>query len=83
MFLVIYTHILLLLINKEIKIEMLHNYNFIRFSLKALLTTLTELKAIAHQSIQGASNPIAAIGMPAMLYPNAQNKFCLILRIVL
>ena len=61
---------------------MLHNYNFIRFSLKALLTTLTELKAIAH-TIQGASNPIAAIGMPAMLYPNAQNKFCLILRIVL
>ena len=61
---------------------MLHNYNFIRFSLKALLTTLTELKAIA-PAIQGASNPIAAIGMPAMLYPNAQNKFCLILRIVL
>ena len=47
---------------------MLHNYNFIRFSLKALLTTLTELKAIAAPAIQGASNPIAAIGMPAMLY---------------
>ena len=45
---------------------MLHNYNFIRFSLKALLTTLTELKAIAAPAIQG--NPIAAIGMPAMLY---------------
>ena len=35
------------------KIEMLHNYNFIRFSLKALLTTLTELKAIAAPAIQG------------------------------
>ena len=81
MFLVIYTHILLF--NKQRnKIEMLHNYNFIRFSLKALLTTLTELKAIA-TSYPRASNPIAAIGMPAMLYPNAQNKFCLILRIVL
>ena len=82
MFLVIYTHILLLFNKQRNKIEMLHNYNFIRFSLKALLTTLTELKAIA-PAIQGASNPIAAIGMPAMLYPNAQNKFCLILRIVL
>ena len=61
---------------------MLHNYNFIRFSLKALLTTLTELKAIA-ALLSKVSNPIAAIGMPAMLYPNAQNKFCLILRIVL
>ena len=81
MFLVIYTHILLLFNKQRNKIEMLHNYNFIRFSLKALLTTLTELKAIAHYP--RASNPIAAIGMPAMLYPNAQNKFCLILRIVL
>ena len=52
---------------------MLHNYNFICFGLKALLTTLTELKAIAAPAIQGA-NPIAAIGMPAMLYPNAQNS---------
>ena len=58
MFLVIYTHILLLLINKEIKIEMLHNYNFIRFSLKALLTTLTELKAIAHQLSKGQVIPL-------------------------
>ena len=47
MFLVIYTHILLLFNKQRNKIEMLHNYNFIRFSLKALLTTLTELKAIA------------------------------------
>ena len=49
MFLVIYTHILLLFNKQRNKIEMLHNYNFIRFSLKALLTTLTELKAIAHR----------------------------------
>src|SRR5699024_4171847 len=27
--------------------------------------------------------PIAAIGMPALLYAKAQNKFCLMLRIVL
>lgn len=53
MFLVIYTHILLLFNKQRNKIEMLHNYNFIRFSLKALLTTLTELKAIAAPAIQG------------------------------
>ena len=37
---------------------MLHNYNFIRFSLKALLTTLTELKAIAAPAIQGQVIPL-------------------------
>lgn len=51
MFLVIYTHILLLFNKQRNKIEMLHNYNFIRFSLKALLTTLTELKAIAKDQL--------------------------------
>ena len=57
MFLVIYTHILLLFNKQRNKIEMLHNYNFIRFSLKALLTTLTELKAIA-PAIQGQVIPL-------------------------
>lgn len=57
MFLVIYTHILLLFNKQRNKIEMLHNYNFIRFSLKALLTTLTELKAIAAPAIKGQVIP--------------------------
>jgi len=38
-----------------------------RFNLSALATTLTELKAIAAPAIHGASNPSAAIGMPATL----------------
>lgn len=38
-----------------------------RFKRKALVTTLTELKAIAAPATHGANNPRAAIGMPATL----------------
>src|SRR5699024_1115660 len=42
-------------------------YTFTRFRRSELVTTLTELKAIAAPAIHGASNPIAAIGIPALL----------------
>src|SRR5699024_5424194 len=58
------------------------SYNFIRFNLSELVTTLTELNAIAEPATHGASKRKAAIGIPATLSPNAQNKFCLILLIV-
>src|SRR5699024_10842687 len=45
------------------------------FKRSEFVTTLTELNAIAAPAIQGASKPIAAIGIPALLYANAQNKF--------
>lgn len=40
---------------------------FILFNLKAFETTLNELNAIAAPATHGASNPAAAIGMPALL----------------
>src|SRR5699024_1535 len=58
-------------------------YSCTFLSLNEFVTTLTELNAIAAPAIQGARSPIAAIGMPALLYAKAQNKFCLMLRIVL
>ena len=55
------------------------------FSLRLLLTTDTELNAIAAPANMGFNeNPQkgykrpAAIGIPIRLYINAQNKFCLI-----
>lgn len=45
-------------------------------------TTDTELAAIAAAAKIGMINPIAAIGINAVLYPKAQNRFCLIVRIV-
>src|SRR5699024_11761972 len=45
------------------------------FKRRELETTLTELNAIAAPATHGASNPIAAIGIPAVLYPKAQKRF--------
>lgn len=59
-------------------------YHFIT---RLLLTTLTELSAIAAAAMTGLNrNPVngyrtpAAIGMPTVLYTNAQKRFCFILR---
>ena len=61
-------------------------YNLIR---RLFNTTDTELNAIAAPAIIGSNvNPLngnntpAAIGMPNTLYTKAQNKFCLMPRIV-
>src|SRR5690606_40310045 len=51
-------------------------YIFTLFRRSELVTTLTELNAIAAPAIHGARKPKAAIGIPAVLYPNAQNRFC-------
>src|SRR5690606_17914382 len=47
--------------------ETLYFYNLTLFNRSAFVTTLTELNAIAAPATQGASNPIAAIGIPAVL----------------
>src|SRR6185312_14352714 len=63
------------------------NFSFRRRRL--LVTTLTELNAIAALASTGLSsspnagyNTPAAIGIPMMLYPNAQPRFCRIVRMV-
>ena len=53
-----------------------------RRSLSELLTTLTELNAIAAAAIMGLRTPKAASGIPTTLYANAQKKFCLMVRSV-
>jgi hypothetical protein len=52
------------------------------FNLRELLITETELKDIASAAKTGFSIPRAAKGIPTTLYMKAQNKFCLIIRIV-
>ena len=52
------------------------------FRLNEFNTTETELSAMAAPAIPGFRNPDAAIGIPAILYANDQNRFCLIFRIV-
>jgi hypothetical protein len=44
-------------------------------NLRAFKTTDTELNAIAPPAIAGVKNPIAANGIPIVLYIKAQNKF--------
>src|SRR5699024_9615838 len=45
------------------------------FKRRELVTTLTELNAIAAPATHGANKPTAAIGIPALLYAKAQNRF--------
>ena len=44
-------------------------------SRSALVTTDTELKAIAAPAKTGDKNPAAARGIPSELYTSAQNRF--------
>ena len=53
-----------------------------RRSLNEFETTDTELAAIAAAAKIGTISPITASGINAVLYPKAQNRFCLIVRIV-
>ena len=53
-----------------------------RRSRSALPTTETLENTIARLATTGLRSPIAASGMAAMLYPNAQARFCLIVRSV-
>ena len=46
------------------------------------MASMTSLKPMANAEKVGVSNPTAAIGMAIMLYANAQNKFCLIVKYV-
>jgi len=68
-------------------LRLLNLYNLlfrvVSFKLKELVTTDTELKAMAAPAIIGLSRPKAAKGMPIILYINAQKRFCLIFLIVL
>src|ERR1700741_2613046 len=50
-----------------------------RLSSRALVTTDTELAAIAAPAITGFNMPSAANGMPSTLYANAKNRFWWIL----
>src|SRR5690606_38395386 len=51
-----------------------------RRSRRLFVTTRTELSAIAAPAIIGLSRPVAASGIAATLYANAQNRFCLMIR---
>src|SRR5574344_895398 len=57
-------------------------FNLTLFSKSEFVSTDTELKAIAPPAIIGFKNPVAAKGIPIILYINAQNKFCFIFLIV-
>src|SRR3712207_2676999 len=75
----VHTHILLLLLLFESKLEFLFlpYQPLLKYrSRKALLTTETELIAIAKPAIIGFNKPPAAKGIPKVLYKKAQNKFC-------